>query len=150
MRWRGRIWRTGTLDYILFWQSLVFVILICLVWANEILDLPHLIYGASPQPPDVLGACILTAAVILVGFINLAYSYVQHKRVLVGLFKVCSYCGKVEVDKEQWQKLDLFVAGRTSAQFTHGVCPECYQKLMAEQTAGEGPSAEQNQASDSD
>ncbi|RKX31357.1 MAG: hypothetical protein DRP22_03850 [Verrucomicrobia bacterium] len=122
--------RSTPLHYIAFWQAAIFFMLICLVWVNEMLDLPNLIYGCPPHPADPIGASILTAAIIVVGFINIAYSYVQHRRILAGMFKVCSYCGKVEVDPEQWEKMDLFVAGRTNAQFTHGVCPECYRKMV--------------------
>jgi len=136
---RGRILRSGPLHHVVVWQAAIFFLLICLVWANEILDLPNLFYGAEARPPDYFGASLLTAAVIVVGFINIAYSYLQHRRMLEGLFKVCSYCGKVEVDKEQWEKLDLFVAGRTRARFTHGVCPDCYRKLMEKSRAPASP-----------
>ncbi|MBN2563981.1 MAG: hypothetical protein JXQ75_23950 [Phycisphaerae bacterium] len=126
-------------EYIAFWQFLIFIMLLCLVWVNEVLDLPNLIYGAPPAPSmNWLGASILTVCVIVVGFISIAYSYQQQKRVLAGMIKICSYCNRVQLDEEAWQRLDLFVSDKTRAEFSHGVCPECFAKVVQQDRARQG------------
>lgn len=117
-------------EHIALWQGAIFFMLVCLIWATAVLDLPHIIFGSPPGQFDWISACLLTAAVIVVGFINIAYTYLQQKRILRGMFKVCSYCGKVQVNADAWEKMDTFVAGKTMAQFSHGICPECYARLM--------------------
>jgi hypothetical protein len=47
---------------------------------------------------------------------------------LSGLLPICSYCKKIRDDKKQWQPLEEFIAQRSEASFTHGICPECTQK----------------------
>lgn len=56
----------------------------------------------------------------------------DHVRVLSGLIPICAECKKVRDDKGYWESVELYVTKRTDARFTHGVCPECAKKLMAE------------------
>ena len=48
-------------------------------------------------------------------------------KVLTGLLPICSYCAKIRDDKNNWEKLELYVARHSEASFSHGICPECYQ-----------------------
>lgn len=118
--------RSGPLEYIAFWQFLCFILLICLVWAKETLE----IYNIEREGPDVASACILTAAIIVVGFITIGQTYIREQKVLKGLLVVCSYCGKIRMNDEAWGRLDFYVQDRTLAEFSHGVCPECLKKVM--------------------
>ena len=49
-------------------------------------------------------------------------------RTLSGLLPICSYCRKVRNDENYWQALEHYVAERSSAQFSHGICPDCYDR----------------------
>ena len=130
-----RAWETGSMgrrpfQYIAFWQFLIFIMLLCLVWVNEVLDLASLIYAVPPTGVDWIGSSILTVCVIVVGFITIGYTFHQQKQVLKGIIKICSYCKKVQIDEAGWQRLDLFVSDKTRAEFSHGVCPECFAKQV--------------------
>ena len=46
---------------------------------------------------------------------------------LQGLLPICSYCKKIRNDRNYWEQVDAYVASHSEAQFTHGVCPECYE-----------------------
>ncbi len=122
-------------EYIAFWQFLGFVFLLCLVWVNELLDLAHLIYGTHSDGIDWIGTCILTACVILSGFVVISHTFVQEKRLLQGMFTICSYCKKVQINQEQWQRFDSFIADTTLAEFSHGICPECYADIIVQKGA---------------
>ena len=45
---------------------------------------------------------------------------------LHGLLPICSYCKKIRDDKNYWQRVEEYVSAHTDAQFSHGVCPQCY------------------------
>jgi hypothetical protein len=51
---------------------------------------------------------------------------------LTGLLPVCSWCRKVRNDSGYWEQLEKYISSRTSASFTHGICPECKQKCLAD------------------
>lgn len=118
------------LEFVALWQFLCFLLLICFVWAAEAVDLKHILYDTPRAPMDWLKASILTAAIIAVGIITVGHTYLQEKRILRGFIIVCSYCHKVQVEKSAWQQMELYVSDRTLAEFTHGVCPVCYEKIM--------------------
>lgn len=46
---------------------------------------------------------------------------------LQGLLPICSYCKKIRNDRNYWEQVDAYVASHSEAQFSHGVCPDCYQ-----------------------
>jgi sigma-B regulation protein RsbU (phosphoserine phosphatase) len=51
---------------------------------------------------------------------------------LQGLLPICSYCKKIRSDGDYWQQLEGYLSRHTGVQFSHGVCPECYEKVVAE------------------
>ena len=51
---------------------------------------------------------------------------------LHGLLPICSYCKRIRGDDQYWQQVESYIAARSDAQFSHGICPPCYQKLEAE------------------
>lgn len=53
-------------------------------------------------------------------------------RTLQGILPMCAYCHKVRTDGDYWERVDEYIRARTPAEISHGVCPECYEKLLAE------------------
>jgi phosphoserine phosphatase RsbU/P len=49
---------------------------------------------------------------------------------LQGLVPICSYCKKIRNDRNYWQRLESYLSDHSEAQFSHGICPECLEKLM--------------------
>jgi hypothetical protein len=52
--------------------------------------------------------------------------------VLSGLLPICAWCKKIRDDGGYWSKIEAYLSERTDAQFTHGICPECNDKMLAE------------------
>jgi hypothetical protein len=50
-------------------------------------------------------------------------------RTLKGLIPICSSCKKVRDDKGYWQQVEVYVRDHSEAEFTHGICPDCFRKL---------------------
>ena len=52
---------------------------------------------------------------------------------LQGLLPICSYCKKIRNDRNYWEQVDAYVASHSEAQFSHGVCPDCYEMHLKPQ-----------------
>lgn len=49
---------------------------------------------------------------------------------LEGLLPICAYCKKIRAENEEWSTVEEYIAGRTEASFSHGVCPDCYEMVV--------------------
>ncbi|MBU5636261.1 hypothetical protein KOM00_05895 [Geomonas sp. Red69] len=47
-------------------------------------------------------------------------------KVLEGIIPVCMYCKKVRKDEKSWQQMESYISQHTEAQFSHGICPTCF------------------------
>jgi PAS domain S-box-containing protein len=54
-------------------------------------------------------------------------------KTLSGIIPICANCKKVRDDKGYWEQVESYVSHHTNAQFSHGVCPDCVEKLYPEQ-----------------
>jgi PAS domain S-box-containing protein len=59
-------------------------------------------------------------------------------KTLQAILPLCSYCRTVRDDEDYWHSVESYVARHTDTRFSHGICPECYVRVMAEL---EGPAA---------
>lgn len=53
-------------------------------------------------------------------------------KVLRSIIPICSYCKGIRNDEGAWEKFEAYIAHHYDAQFSHGVCPECYNKVRKE------------------
>jgi DNA-binding response OmpR family regulator len=53
-------------------------------------------------------------------------------KTLQGLIPICSSCKKIRNDEGFWDQLESYLSKHTDAVFTHGLCPECFHKAIAE------------------
>lgn len=61
----------------------------------------------------------------------------EEVRQLKRLLPICSYCKKVRDDSDYWQDLDAYIHEQTGTDFSHGVCPTCMEKVVAEECSPE-------------
>ncbi|GAB4264591.1 Tll0287-like domain-containing protein [Deferrisoma sp.] len=65
-------------------------------------------------------------------------------RVLEGFLPICAACKKIRQeggdpgDPEAWVPVETYVMERSHAQFSHGLCPECLERLYPELRPGKG------------
>jgi len=57
---------------------------------------------------------------------------------LQGLLPICSYCKKIRDDSNYWQQVEGYISDHTEARFSHGICPECYEKYVKPQLRESG------------
>ncbi len=78
-----------------------------------------------------------------IGLLNVYYIKAilkKKKRValLEGLLPICAYCKNIRDDtgKEHgngdWHTVEDYLAKKTATDFTHGICPDCFKKVIEE------------------
>jgi len=53
-------------------------------------------------------------------------------RALQGLIPICAWCKNMRNDEGYWEKVEEYVGRISAAEFTHGICPECFKKMKAD------------------
>jgi DNA-binding response OmpR family regulator len=54
-------------------------------------------------------------------------------RQLEGLLPICEKCKKIRAAGDRWEQVEHYISQRSEAQFSHGICPECYQSVVLPQ-----------------
>lgn len=58
---------------------------------------------------------------------------IQHT--IQGLLPICMECKKIRMDggdsgnQQAWKEIESYISQRTDARFSHGICPECLDKV---------------------
>ena len=47
---------------------------------------------------------------------------------LRGLLPICSYCNKIRNDEDYWEQVDSYIGRHSNVEFSHSICPSCYEK----------------------
>ena len=81
-------------------------------------------FMTKPYDEEQLAARLIVAERIL----NLQSQVNQ----LAGLLPICCVCNKIRDDKNYWQRVESYIAQRSDAQFSHGYCPDCFEKALQE------------------
>jgi PAS domain S-box-containing protein len=50
-------------------------------------------------------------------------------KTLSGMLPICASCKKIRDDKGYWNQIETYLRNHSKAEFSHGICPECAQKL---------------------
>lgn len=60
-------------------------------------------------------------------------------KTLSGLLPICSSCKKIRDDKGYWKQIETYISEHSEAEFSHGMCRECAEKLYGNLLKGKGP-----------
>lgn len=52
---------------------------------------------------------------------------------LSGLLPICSNCKKIRDDNGYWGQIESYIRDHSEAEFSHGICPECSDKLYGKE-----------------
>ncbi len=50
-------------------------------------------------------------------------------KLLSGFLPICAACKNIRDDRGHWQKIESYIKEHSEAEFTHGICPDCADKL---------------------
>lgn len=53
-------------------------------------------------------------------------------KALSGFISICAYCKRVCARENEWTPVEAYVTSKTEAKFSHGICPECNQRVRAD------------------
>jgi len=84
-------------------------------------------FMSKPYDPDELKARLTVAARIM--------HLQEHVKKLEGILPTCMYCKRIR-ESDKWVVFEEYIAARTEASFSHGVCPECYGQFVRPQLSG--------------
>jgi sigma-B regulation protein RsbU (phosphoserine phosphatase) len=54
-------------------------------------------------------------------------------RQLKELLPICMYCKKIRDDQNYWKIIEEYIHQYTGSDFSHGICPDCYEKIAVPQ-----------------
>jgi PAS domain S-box-containing protein len=57
---------------------------------------------------------------------------IEQVKTLGGIVPICSYCKKIRDDRGYWEQVEAYVSKHTEAQFSHGICPQCFEQFCPE------------------
>ena len=53
-------------------------------------------------------------------------------KILEGILPICASCKKIRGEDDDWQQMEVYITSHSRAQFSHGLCPECARRYLAE------------------
>jgi hypothetical protein len=51
---------------------------------------------------------------------------------LSGMLPICASCKNIRDDKGYWNQIESYIRDHSEAEFSHGICPDCVEKLYPE------------------
>jgi PAS domain S-box-containing protein len=54
-------------------------------------------------------------------------------RQLHGILPICCYCRRIRNEEHDWQQVETYIEAHAPVQFSHGICPTCYEDQVRPQ-----------------
>jgi hypothetical protein len=103
---------------------------------NHIVDfMSSGILQAISFPVLFVGNIMLVTGLIIINAQRLEHDLfkaMEQVKTLKGMLPICSSCKKIRDDKGYWQDVAVYVRDHSEAEFSHGICPECMERLYPE------------------
>jgi len=96
-------------------------------------------YITKPFEPDELrvrvnaGERVLKLQFNLKDRIKKLEMALEHVKQLQRLLPICAYCKKIRDEKNYWHQVENYISEHTDTKFSHGFCPDCYEKHIKPQ-----------------
>ena len=121
------------LKLVIIVEVIGFCLIIFIIWANEIIDIPHHIFGAPATPINLIEGVIETICILILYIIIITTTLMIMKKIkyLEGFLPVCAYCKKIRIN-DKWIPIEIYISDHSEVLFTHGYCPECFKKYFSE------------------
>ncbi len=53
-------------------------------------------------------------------------------KLLTGLLPICARCKKIRKKDGEWNQIEVYIREHSEADFSHGLCPDCAQRILLE------------------
>ena len=91
-------------------------------------------YRRTARPRATSAIRILTLQQQLTEQIAALRETLANVKQLKGLLPICSYCKRIRKDEDYWQQVEGYISEHSDAQFSHGICPGCFENVQEELT----------------
>jgi hypothetical protein len=117
---------------ILALEAVAFLLVATVLWLDELIDLPHLLFGAPHSVPRLAECAFESLLTILLGAAVVAVTRSAFRRILYleSLVVMCAWCRRVR-EGDQWLSMEQFLARQHHARTTHGICDACAAAVVA-------------------
>lgn len=88
------------------------------------------------------GARVVTLQRVLGERVRELETSLARVKTLQGLLPICSYCKRIRDDRNYWQQVEQYISEHSEVEFSHGICPTCYEKIVAPELKASQPSHE--------
>jgi hypothetical protein len=118
---------------IILYDIIGFGVVILALWLDELIDIPHLVFGAYGTPVNITESAIETVMVLIlgIGVITFTWRLLGRIKYLEGFLPVCSFCKKIRLG-DRWVPIVDYISMHSAAQFSHGCCPECAEQYYGD------------------
>jgi hypothetical protein len=118
--------RRIVLRRILLLEATAFLAIVVIIWLDEVLDLPHLLFRAPPTPLRVGEGLLESTLTLAVGIGVVLVTWRAFRRIeyLESLIVMCAWCRRVR-EGGDWVTVELFQERQHHAQTSHGICEAC-------------------------
>ena len=79
-----------------------------------------------------VGARVVSLQTALAARVNELEEAITNVKQLQGLLPICCYCKKIRDDGNYWHRVESYITGHANVRFSHGICPDCSEKLKAD------------------
>jgi CheY-like chemotaxis protein len=96
-------------------------------------------YVTKPFDPDELLARVAVGGQLIGLQVELAERVreleeaLSRVKLLQGLLPICCYCKNIRDDQNYWHQVESFVRSHSEAQFSHSICPTCWETQVKPQ-----------------
>lgn len=109
-----------------------FLLIVVIIWMDEIFDLPHILFGAPRTPVRWGEGALESLLTIAVGTAVVVITYRAFRRIeyLESLLVMCAWCRRVRSGGD-WLSVEDFLHRQHQSQTSHGICETCAKGIVA-------------------
>lgn len=107
-----------------------FLAVIIMLWLDELIDIPHLVFGAPKTPVNIIESLFetLMAAALCFIVVTITHRLLNKMKVMEGILPICSFCKRIRTSEKTWVAIESYIGKSSNADFSHTVCPDCMRK----------------------
>jgi hypothetical protein len=124
--------KTSPLSKVMLYQNAGFVAIIALMFLDELLALPSLIFGDQALISDFRESSLKMLLILAVWFLVAGSTrrIMARVRYLEGFMRICAWCHHIDF-KGRWVSMEDFMQHGFDTPTTHGICPKCLAREKA-------------------
>ena len=107
-------------------EAFGFLLILVIIWMDELFDLPHVLFGAARTPVRWGEGALESLLTIAVGTAVVLITYRAFRRIeyLESLIVMCAWCRRVRSGHD-WLSVEAFLQRQHQSHTSHGICETC-------------------------